>query len=338
MAISEPAAAPEREAGGAPTPITRYLLGAAVGALGVTGLTAAAVAGLGALVAYSAARARGVWGEGDPPEGCAEEVEFTSAEDNTRLRGWFFRAEAAQPAPTIVLCHGAWTGRRECLPLAVRLRDAGYHVLAFDFRAHGQSEGRFISVGHHEAKDVLGAVAYVKARPEVDPTRIGVVGFSMGAAASIQAAARCPDIAALVADSSYADFCDAVMFSFEKVGKLPSYPFAPIALQWARWLVNVDPAVLRPVDHVGRIGPRPLLIVHAEDDDIVPLRHARLLFQAAEEPKELWTTPGHHVGTRDLFPEAYYERLQAFFAEALRTPAAGSPAAGDGRQSLPRAA
>ena len=60
----------------------------------------------------------------------------------------------------------------------------GHELGAFDFRAHGGSDGRFISVGLHETNDVVGTVQHLKQRPEVDPTRIGVIGFSMGAAAN----------------------------------------------------------------------------------------------------------------------------------------------------------
>src|SRR5436305_2013193 len=111
------------------------------------------------------------------------------------------------PAVTVLPCRCVWTGRRECLPLALSFQQAGYNVLCFDFRAHGLSAGRFTSVGQHETRDVLGAVDYLRSRSaEVDPTRIAVIGFSMGAVATIKAAARCPDIAAVVADSASSDF------------------------------------------------------------------------------------------------------------------------------------
>jgi fermentation-respiration switch protein FrsA (DUF1100 family) len=96
---------------------------------------------------------------------------------------------------------------------------------------------------------------------------------------------------------------------------------APLAIAWARWLVHVDAHELRPVDVVGRIAPRPLLITHGADDEIVPVRHAYTLFKAAEEPKDLWIVPGaHHVGARDTDPEAYFERVEAFLRDALEVP------------------
>jgi len=301
--------------------------------LGVTSAAAALINGLSAYLVYQYARARGQWGTDEPPEGSAEEVSFSSADD-VRISGWFFKADATD-APAVVLCHGIWTGRRECLPLALRFREAGYNVLCFDFRAHGQSDGRFTSVGHHETNDVIGAVQYLKSRPEVDASRIGVIGFSMGAAATIQAAARCPDIAAVVADSAYASFLDAARYSFRVVTRVPQFPMANLAMRWAKWIVNVDANQLRPVDVIARIAPRPVFLTHGGLDEIVPVRHAHSLFQAAEEPKELWIVPdAHHVGARDTDPDTYFARVEAFLAEALK-PAEGLKPAGDARAAAP---
>jgi fermentation-respiration switch protein FrsA (DUF1100 family) len=297
---------------------TRPLVWATAATLGISGLAAAVVNGLSALLVYTYARPRRVWGTDEPPAGLAEEVEFESPEDGMVLRGWFLPAATDIAGPALVMCHGVWTGRRECLPMALRFREAGYSVLCFDFRAHGESGGRFISLGHNETRDVLGAIAWLRARPEVDARRIGLLGFSMGAAAALQAAARSPDVAAVAADSSYAEFVDAVRYSFRRVGRLPHYPFGPLTLYWARLMLRVDARQLRPVDSVGRIAPRPLLLMHGAEDEIVPARHARQLFQAADEPKELWIEPGErHVGTRDNQPDAYFARVEAFFRESL---------------------
>jgi fermentation-respiration switch protein FrsA (DUF1100 family) len=298
--------------------LLRNVLLATAATLGISGALAALVSGLSAFLVYQYTRARGTWGTGEPPDGAAEEITFTSAGDDVNISGWFFASPRPHPAPSIVLCHGVWTGRRECLPLALKFHRAGYNVLCFDFRAHGLSGGRYTSVGHHETNDVIGAVEYLAQRPEVDASRIGVIGFSMGAAATIQAAARCPKIAAVVADSAYATFLDAARYSFHVVGRLPHYPFAPIAMRWAKWIVNIDANRMRPIDVIGRIAPRPILITHGELDEIVPVRHAYTLFKAAEEPKELWTVPGaHHVEARDMIPDEYFERLEAFMGDAL---------------------
>lgn len=324
---------------GAAQPLIRYVLWATAATLGVTGAAAALVSAVSGFLVYQYARARGVWGTDEPPEGMAEDVSFPSAptaQGTVRLSGWFFTAAGSGPAPAVLLCHGIGTGRRECLPIALRFAAAGYNVLCFDFRAHGMSDGQFSSVGLHETNDVIGAVQYLKQRPEVDPQRIGVVGFSMGAVATIQAAAQCADIAVVVADSAYASFLEAVRYSFRIVARLPHFPVAPIAMHWAKWMVHVDPSALRPVDVIGRISPRPILVMHGTLDEIVPVRHAYTLFKAAEEPKELWIVPGaHHVEARDLDPDGYFERIERFLRQVLnpaalaaRVPAAAQPSAG----------
>ena len=322
MAVEARAA---QASGSPPQSLLRYALWATAATLGVSGAVTAAVSMATGFLVYQYARARGQWGSDEPPEGLAEEVAFPSHADRIRISGWFFPADIA-PAPAVILCHGIWTGRRECLPLALRFRAAGYNVLTFDFRAHGLSDGKFTSVGHHETNDVLGAVHYVKDRPEVDPRRIGVIGFSMGAAASIQAAARCEDIAALVADSSYATFLDAARYSFKLVTRVPHFPLAPLAMQWGKWLVNVDAAQLRPIDVIGQIAPRPVMIAHGALDEIVPVRHAHTLFKAAGEPKELWIEPAaHHVGARDTDTDGYFARVERFLTEALSPAVAARP-------------
>jgi fermentation-respiration switch protein FrsA (DUF1100 family) len=304
-------------------PLMRYLLWATAATLGISGAAAALASAVSGFLVYQYAHARGQWGTDEPPDGVAEDVSFPaapSAGSTVRLSGWFFQALGGGPGrgSAVVLCHGIGTGRRECLSIALRFSTAGYQVLCFDFRAHGMSDGQFSSVGLHETNDVIGAVQYLKQRPEVDPTRIGVVGFSMGAVATIQAAAQCADIAAVVADSAYASFLEAVRYSFRVVSRLPHFPIAPIAMLWAKWMVHVDPSHLRPVDVIARIAPRPILVTHGTLDEIVPLRHAYALFKAAEEPKELWIVPGaRHVEARDQDPDGYFERIEHFLRQAL---------------------
>ena len=73
-----------------------------------------------------------------------------------------------------------------------------------------------------------------------------------------------------------------------------------------------------PVLAVGAIAPRPLLIIHGDDDSTVPLHHALMLYEAAKQPKELWRLPGvGHVGAYFADRRAYVERITTFFLEAL---------------------
>lgn len=145
----------------------------------------------------------------------AEEVVF-GASDGVILRGWFIRraGDDGRPAPTIVFVHG-WPWNRlgnragstllpdrtvEFLGLARALGQAGFHTLLFDLRNHGQSAAAPpVTFGVHEARDLIGAVAMLRRRPDVDHGRIGAIGFSMGANTLLYGIPRCQPIRAAVA-------------------------------------------------------------------------------------------------------------------------------------------
>ena len=87
-----------------------------------------------------------------------EDVTFSSF-DGTRLYGWWL--EAAKDAPTIVVLHGVKKNRTDVLRASLVLRRAGFNVLVFDGRAHGNSEGRFVTYGFYERRDVETALEWL---------------------------------------------------------------------------------------------------------------------------------------------------------------------------------
>ncbi len=125
------------------------------------------------------------------------DVAFSSA-DGLTLQGWYI---PSQNGAAIIAGHGIGASRL-LNPVEVLARQ-GYGVLAFDWRAHGESEGDLCTFGYHEVRDVEGALAWLQAQPDVDPARIGILGESMGAVTAIRAAAELPGIRAVVADSPY---------------------------------------------------------------------------------------------------------------------------------------
>ncbi|HOU39668.1 MAG TPA: alpha/beta fold hydrolase [Promineifilum sp.] len=146
-----------------------------------------------------------------------ENVDFP-ARDSVRLSGWFIPATpVAGGNPTVILVHG-WGWNRlgdaagdivadlsgstpvELLRLAHALHYDGYHVLMYDQRNHGESAAHPpVTFGQTEAEDLLGAIAYLQTRPEVDAARLGAIGFSMGANAILYALARTDNLRAAIA-------------------------------------------------------------------------------------------------------------------------------------------
>jgi fermentation-respiration switch protein FrsA (DUF1100 family) len=176
-------------------------------------------------------------------------------------------------------------------------------------------------------------VRYLLGRPEVAGTGVGVVGFSMGAAVTIMTAARMPEIRAVVADSSFSSLRSVLASGYRVLWGLPAFPMANLSLWFAEKLVGVCADDIRPLDLVGDISPRPIMIVHGERDRLVSLGDAHLLYGAAREPRELWIYPGaDHVQAREIDLPAYVERVDAFFRRWLgATPPPASTAPGSSR-------
>jgi alpha-beta hydrolase superfamily lysophospholipase len=244
------------------------------------------------------------------------DVSFPSR-DGLTLRGWWL--EAGDSSRAVVMVHGA-NGHRadsgiKMLDIAREMVNAGYNVLMFDLRGHGQSEGEHISLGYYEQRDLLGAIDYVKQR---GMSKIGVIGFSMGAATALMTAASCKQIDAIVADSSFAYLADIVEPQFSKRSSLPKL-FIPLILFVAKKVHGIDLSVPRSVDAVKQFTTPPILIIHGGQDKTVPVEHASILARASRNPNtRLWIVPeAEHVGSYRARPKEYITQVLSFFDQAL---------------------
>ena len=244
-------------------------------------------------------------------------VSFT-ASDGVPLVGTYLPANGARA--TVVLVHGFKNTHGDMLEHARFLHDGGYAVLLFDSRGCGGSGGTF-GVGATEDRDIIGAVSYLKATDRPESARIAVLGVSLGAGDALLAAARDQRIAAVVADSSWAD--ERVQLERMRVLEV-----GPIGVP----LLGYEPALVdaliggrledaRPRDEVARIAPRPVLFIHSADDQnaTTPLADAQAMFAAAAQPKDTWVAPhGGHAGALGANHDEYVRRVLAFLGGALR--------------------
>jgi fermentation-respiration switch protein FrsA (DUF1100 family) len=75
---------------------------------------------------------------------------------------------------------------------------------------------------------------------------------------------------------------------------------------------------IRPIDAIGKLAPRPVLIIHGANDSLIPVAHARQLFAAAHQPKELWIDEhAEHCGAYFTDRRAYVRRVTEFFDQYL---------------------
>jgi pimeloyl-ACP methyl ester carboxylesterase len=177
-----------------------------------------------------------------------EDVAFT-ASDHLDIKGWFVPAPAADGAergPVVLFVHG-WMWNRmgnvagrapiddrdvDFLPATKALHDAGYSVLLYDVRRHGESEkGKgLVSFGPLEKRDFVGAVHYLRTREDVDGERIGSIGISMGGTIALYGAPECQPIKAILAVQPAKVTTFNNSFALDQFGPLGPVIVAPIEL------------------------------------------------------------------------------------------------------------
>jgi len=248
-----------------------------------------------------------------------EDVSFPAARDGVLLRGWYVMSGDSDRC--IVMAHGDGYHRADptigMLDIARGLTEHGYNVLMFDLRGHGESgEGR-LTGGYYERRDVLGAISYIKGRGILS-RHIGLLGFSMGAAASLLAAAEDAELPASVSDSCWADLMDLIKSEVARHPYMPKF-LTSVIPRMAKILYEVDVEEIKPLQAVNKIAPRPIFFIHGEADRRVPVENARRLYQTNKSHSNmLWIVPNAgHARAYKTRPEEYIDRVTAFFDGTL---------------------
>jgi cephalosporin-C deacetylase-like acetyl esterase len=210
--------------------------------------------------------------------------------------------QGEQPYPTIILMHGL--GDRKTVDYIEAgehyLLNAGYAVLRLDISNHGD---RFkyaydfdLTEGYRywtrdlitqTVFDLRRAVDFIQTREELDPGRIGYFGISLGG------------------------IIGTIFCSVEKRVGVPVIVLAggQLNLMFGKDAFSGDTkdflSIIDPINYVAKISPRPLLMINAEKDDVVPPLTSKLLYKAAKKPKEIiWHPSGHHnLPVEKAYPE-----------------------------------
>jgi uncharacterized protein len=222
--------------------------------------------------------------------------------DGTRLRAHVARPTSATSRQALVLAHGFPAGPRGAAgsghtypQLADRLAsESGWNVVSFNFRGTGDSEGDFSLGGW--LHDLRAATDHALTLPGV--AAVWLCGFSTGGSLSLCAAGEDERVAGVASFAAPADFeswannADSFLERARGLGVVRGRGFPPDLDGWARELHEIRPLAL-----VAKIPPRPLLIVHGSEDELVPVVDGRALADAAEGGAELrvLTGAGHRL-------------------------------------------
>jgi pimeloyl-ACP methyl ester carboxylesterase len=248
-------------------------------------------------------------------------VQF-QATDGLVLSGWWI-------APTrknavVLLSHGLFRNRVEMLSRAVGLAKAGYGALLYDSRSHGKSQKGIVSLGYYEARDVLGGMAYIRnhsGSSGTEPARVVLMGVSMGAVATLQAASESSGYAALILDSPFASIRETIVDHSWLFFKLPRFTFPPFFIFWFERFAGFDVDQVNSHAAMARVQPVPLLMIASQGDRRMRPEVARQLFEESRSPfkkiKVFGKDAGHGAAAR-LHPGEYATLLISFLDKALR--------------------
>ena len=198
-----------------------------------------------------------------------EDVAIT-ASDGTRLHGWWLPAKG--PARGSVLhLHGNAANVSNHLPLVAWLPAQGFNVLMLDYRGFGRSEGRPTLDGVLD--DGVAALRYLRTRPDVDGSRLIVLGQSLGGATALRLLALDSEgVRLAVIEASFASYRGIARDAARQSVVLA--PLVPIAAPL------LPDAQADPVAGIGALQV-PLLIVHGTADEVIPIKHSEQLVAAA---------------------------------------------------------
>lgn len=242
-----------------------------------------------------------------------EDVTFRSVRGK-HLRGWLIPADGPGPHPTVALLHGWGANAQDMLPLVPALHERGWSVLTFAARNHGRSDDDGFSAMPKFAEDMAAALDWLRAHPGVDGSRLVAAGHSVGAAATLLAASRRDDLAAVIALSSFAHPGE-LMHRYLTTRGLAG-PAARLVVRYVEWAIGHRLDAIAPVATVAGLRC-PVLIGHGAADESIPLADAERIAAANPRARLVVLDGVDHVGTERLSCVA---AAMADFLEPLRGP------------------
>ncbi len=228
--------------------------------------------------------------------------------DGIEIRIWYYPS-SNQAA---VITFGGLTGSLgDRVPPVNALLQAGFGIVQVDTRACARPPA-LVTLGANEVYDAQAALDFLQAAPEVDPDRIGAMGFSMGGATAIRLAARQTTIRGVVRDGGYASLEE--LFQPHKGDPLTARLLRIMMGLIFYWQTGIEIQAVQPIEALQKISPRPVLLIYGESEADSGLAQ----FQASDETVSLWIVPGGSHGKNHLIAsQEYQQRLLDFFNATL---------------------
>ncbi|MFE8702833.1 alpha/beta hydrolase [Cytobacillus sp. FJAT-54145] len=238
------------------------------------------------------------------------------SEDGLKLKAKFLKSEPSS-GKAVILAHG-YRGHSDQMPGITRFyHEQGFDVLKPDARGHGESEGDYVGYGWHDRKDYQKWIDLLI--NEKGATNILLHGFSMGGATVLMTSGEdLPDeVKGIINDSGYTSVREELVHQLKHMYGLPSFPLMEVTSFITNLRAGYTFEEASAIEQVKK-NTRPLLIIHGDQDDLVPTEMAYRIEEVAKSDKELWIVPGAgHTKGYTVAKEEYEQRVLDFITKVL---------------------
>ena len=249
--------------------------------------------------------------------------------DSTQTVGWFLSRD--NPAPAIILSHGYGGNRSELLTLSFELWKAGYNVLVYDMRGHGESPVKWSGLGTYEKDDLLSAIRFLRNRTNEKGQNllegpIGLYGVEIGGYISLIASTQDPIVKAVVVDSVYPDLSRFMNYQLKRIvgsdsdmaNRLVDSQWTTKLTEWAMqlYLMRREDSV-PALDSVAAASGRKLLFITGKNSGRLGEMTRDLHYVAKENKQFVEVEQSRLIRLYDTASSDYDARVVAFFKEAI---------------------
>jgi pimeloyl-ACP methyl ester carboxylesterase len=226
---------------------------------------------------------------------------------------------------TVVLIHGYSDAKVGVIAWAPTWHALGYHVLALDLRAHGESDGAYSTSGYHERHDLNQVINQLRSQRADETRHLVLFGISLGASVALAAMAirETPeDVEAVVLECPYAEYPHAVLAHAAQMN-MPGRTLQPLAIRLAGWMSGAHFDEVAPVKTILK-APCPVMLIQGGCDVFVTESDMRAMEAALaqrSDPRSVYwrVEEAGHVTGICADPEEYRQRIKAFLEGAEAT-------------------
>lgn len=241
-------------------------------------------------------------------------LETITSRDGLTLTSRVIKAQTESDRWAIVV-HGYHSDKGGVASIAYRFRQQGYNVLMPDLRAHGESEGKYITMGWLERLDIIDWIdLIVKTYPDA---KIVLHGTSMGAATvmMVSGEALCPNVVGIIEDCGYTSVWDMYKDQLYEQYSLPPFPIMHAASFAGRFVMGYDFSKASCVEQVKKADV-PILFIHGSEDELVKPWMVHEVYEACASEKDILIVEGaKHANSCRTAPDLYYDTVFSFLEE-----------------------